>query len=305
MSQKNKIAVVGLGQCSLDTIGRIEKYPAVDRKCEVTGLTVQGGGPIATALAALSRWQIACAFMGIIGDDQFGAQIKTSLERAGINISGLKTRPQSRSQVAFIVAEKGSGQRNIFWQQPEGPPLSYREIDIDLITHARVFHTDGLFSEAALEAGKAAGAAGVPVVVDAGTLRDGMLELAGQADCFIASETFSRALVGGDAPGQACRELSKMGPELACITLGNRGYIAFHNGRIIKRPAYPVKAVDTTGCGDIFHAGFIYGLLSRWAVEKCLDFAAWAAAMSSLKVGGRAGIPMVSDWPGGSDQDRG
>jgi sulfofructose kinase len=301
LSQKDKVEVVGLGQCSLDTIGKIEKYPDVDRKCEVTGMTIQGGGPVATALVALSRWQVACAFMGITGDDPFGGQIKASLEQAGIDISGLKTRPQSRSQMAFIVAEKGSGQRNIFWQQPEGPPLSAEEIDIDLITHARVFHTDGLFSEAALEACKAAGAAGVPVVVDAGTLRNGMLELAGKANCFIASETFSRALVGRDAPLQACRELSEMGPDLACITLGARGYVALYDGRIIERPAYPVKAVDTTGCGDIFHAGFIYGLLNRWAVEKCLDFAAWSAAMASLEVGGRAGIPIASDWPGGPD----
>ena len=300
MGKKNKIDVVGLGQCSLDTIGKIEKYPAADRKCEVTGMTIQGGGPVATALVALSRWQAACAFMGITGDDPFGAQIRASLSQAGIDISGLKTRPQSGSQVAFIVAEKGSGRRNIFWQQPEGPPLSAKEIDIDLITHARVFHTDGLFSEAALEGATAATAAGVPIVVDAGTLRNGMLELAGTADFFIASETFSRALVGRDAPRQACRELSKLGPDLACITLGARGYTALYDGRIIERPAYPVKAVDTTGCGDIFHAGFIHGLLNRWAVGKCLDFAAWAAAMTSLKVGGQAGIPVVSDWPVGS-----
>ncbi len=300
MSKNKYIEAVGLGQCSLDTIGKIGKYPAVDQKCEFTDMTIQGGGPVATALVALSRWQIACAFMGITGDDQFGAQIKASLEQAGIDISGLKTRPQSKSQVAFIVAEKGSGQRNIFWQRPEGPPLSAEEIDIDLITRARVFHTDGLFFEAALEAGKAARAAGVPVVVDAGTLRNGILELAAQADCFIASETFSRAFIGKDAPRQACRELSKMGPGLACITLGARGYVALYQGRIIERPAYPVKAIDTTGCGDIFHAGFIYGLLNRWAVEKCLDFAAWSAAMASLEIGGRAGIPRVSDWPGGS-----
>ena len=299
MNSPPKIAAVGLGQCSLDYIGKIENYPAVDRKCEFTDMTIQGGGPVATALAALSRWQISCAFMGITGDDQFGTDIKASLVAEGIDISGLKIRPQSRSQVAFIVAEKESGQRNIFWQRPEGPPLAAHEIDTGLITHARVFHTDGLFSEAALEAGKAAKAAGVPIVVDAGTLRSGMLKLAGQANCFIASETFSRALVGKNSPRQACRELSKMGPELACITLGARGYVASYKGRLIERPAYPVKPVDTTGCGDIFHAGFIYGLINHWTVEKCLDFGAWSAAMASLKVGGRAGIPAVSDWPGG------
>jgi sulfofructose kinase len=57
-----------------------------------------------------------------------------------------------------------------------------------------------------------------------------------------------------------------------------------------------VEAIDTTGCGDVFHAGFIYGLLKNWNIDKCFDFAAWAAAMVSLKLGGRVGIPTLEDW---------
>ncbi|MGE5310482.1 MAG: PfkB family carbohydrate kinase, partial [Nitrospirota bacterium] len=54
-------------------------------------------------------------------------------------------------------------------------------------------------------------------------------------------------------------------------------------------------AVDTTGCGDVFHGGFTYGLLRGWNVEKSLEFAAWAAAMVSLQLGGRAGIPPLTE----------
>jgi len=73
---------------------------------------------------------------------------------------------------------------------------------------------------------------------------------------------------------------------------------ATYGGRIIEKPAYPVAAVDTTGCGDIFHAGFIYGVLKGWPLERSLDFAAWSAAQAALSLGGRAGIPKVKDWPG-------
>jgi sugar/nucleoside kinase (ribokinase family) len=65
--------------------------------------------------------------------------------------------------------------------------------------------------------------------------------------------------------------------------------------RIIERPAYPAEAVDTTGCGDVFHGGFSYGLVQGWDVDKSLDFAAWAAAKVSLKLGGRAGIPTLEE----------
>jgi sulfofructose kinase len=298
LNQVKNIDAVGLGQCCLDYIGKIETFPAVDSKCETTDITIQGGGPVATALVALSRWKINCAFMGITGDDRFGDEIRASLETEGIDLNGLKTRRQSKSQAAFIVVEKGTGHRNIFWQRPTGPSLTPAEIDFDLVTHARVLHTDGLFSEAALAAAQAARKAAVPVVVDAGTLRPGLLELADKTDCFIASEAFSRALVGRDAPRQACRELSKMGPSLTCITLGARGYVALYDGCIIEKSAYPVAAVDTTGCGDIFHAGFIYGLLQGWTAAKCLDFAAWSAAMVSRAMGGRKGIPRAGAWPG-------
>ncbi len=293
-----KFDVVGLGQCCLDFIGKIEKYPAVDQKCEMSALTVQGGGPVATALTALSRWKKSCAFMGQIGDDHFGADIRLSLVEEGIDTGGLKIRRQSNSQVAFIATESDSGRRNIFWQRPDGSALSSAEIDYKAIANARVFHTDGLFAEAAVEASRTAASAGVPVVVDAGTLRPGLLDLAPHTDFFIASESFAQALVGRHAPLEACRELLAMGAAFACVTLGARGYLAVDRDDIIERPAYPVTAVDTTGCGDVFHAGFIYGLLEHWPVAARLDFAAWAAAMVSLHPGGRAGIPRASAWPG-------
>jgi len=165
------VDVVGLGQCCLDYISSIAQYPEVDQKCEATGLTIQGGGPVATALVALARWNLRCAIMGITGDDSFGQAIRASLQKEQIDIQGLQIRPGGTSQVAFIVVERGSGRRNIFWQRPRGPALAAGEIDIDLIQRARVLHTDGLFTDAALEASQAARRCAVPVVVDAGTLR--------------------------------------------------------------------------------------------------------------------------------------
>ncbi len=70
--------IFGLGQCSLDCIGRIDAYPPPDVKCECSETVIQGGGPVATALVALSQWGISCAFTGVIGDDLFGSMIDNS-----------------------------------------------------------------------------------------------------------------------------------------------------------------------------------------------------------------------------------
>ena len=290
------LQVFGLGQCSLDYIGKVPAYPVPDSKCEFSDMVIQGGGPVATALVALARWGIKCTFAGVLGDDQFGPVIKASLEDEGIDTSGVLVRKGFDSQLAFIVAEPGIGRRTIFWRRPTGPPPNPEELDFGLLRNARVLHTDGIFPEAALAACQTAKAAGVQVVVDAGSLREGMIDVARCSDFFLASATFAEAYIGENKPLDACYKLAELGPPVVGVTLGSEGYVALDRGRVIRGPAYPVAAVDTTGCGDVFHAGFIYGLLENWSVDQSLDFAAWAAAMVSLKLGGRAGIPPLEDW---------
>jgi sulfofructose kinase len=296
---KHSIDVFGLGQCSLDYIGKVGTYPPADVKCEFSGLVIQGGGPVATALVALSRWGLSCSFSGVIGNDVFGTMIVESLVKENVDAGNIITREDCDSQFAFIISEPGRGRRTIFWRRPTGPALEPKEINYKMIKKTRILHTDGLFIKAALSACKYARENGIPVSVDAGTLRDGMLDLARFSDFFIASETFASALVGDNDPQEACYRLSELGPSVVGVTLGDKGSIALTDGEIIHQPAYPVKAIDTTGCGDVFHAGFIYGILQKWSARKSLDFAAWAAAMVSCYMGGRTGIPsirQVNDW---------
>lgn len=282
--------VFGLGQCSLDVIGRIPAWPLPDTKCEFHDMVIQGGGPAATALVALSRWGLSCHFAGVAGDDSFGRQIAGFLRDEGVDVSGLVERPAARSQFAFVAAEPG-GRRTLFWQRPTGRALAPSELRMDLLRACRVLHTDGLFIEASLAAAAEAKKAGLLVAVDAGTLREGMLDLARASDCFVVSEPFARALVGGDDPLGACRRILELGPRIAGVTLGARGYAAMFDGRTVVEPACAVEAVDTTGCGDVFHAGLTYGAVRGWETGRSFRLAAWAAAQVATRMGGRAGIP--------------
>jgi len=293
------IDIFGLGQCSLDYIGKVGTYPPADVKCEFSDLVIQGGGPVATALVALSRWGLFCAFSGVIGNDVFGTMITESLVQEAVDTENIRIREDCDSQFAFIVSEPGRGRRTIFWRRPTGPALESAEVNYKMIKKARIVHTDGLFIEAALSACKCARENGILVSVDAGTLRDGMLDLARFSDFFIVSETFASALVGGDDPLEACYKLSELGPQVVGVTLGDKGSITLTKGELIQQPAYSVDAIDTTGCGDVFHAGLIYGILQEWSVGVSLDFAAWTAAMVSCEMGGRTGIPslrQVEEW---------
>ncbi len=286
--------VFGIGQCSLDHLGLIASYPPPDVKCEFSNLLVQGGGPAATALVALKRWGADCHIAGVLGDDGFGVQIKNLLAAEGMDTSGLQIREKHHSQFAFIASEPALARRTIFYQMPTGEPLRPEEINVDILLKSQALHTDGLFTEASLFACRKAKEAGIPVIVDAGTLRDGLLEMAKMSDCFVTSEVFSAAFA--ETPTETCLKLAGMGVRLPGVTLGKKGYVALVDGHLIEKEAYPAKVIDTTGCGDVFHAGLIHGILHGWSAEKCLDLGAWAAARVSEQMGGRSGIPAIRDF---------
>jgi ribokinase len=285
--------VFGLGQCVVDRLGLVDRFAAPDEKCEYTDITEQCGGPVATALSALSRWGRRCALAGVVGDDAEGSRIRDQLESEGVDTSRLLVRRGSRSQHAFVAVERATGRRTIYWQRPTGPPPEAGEIESP---PARVFLTDGLFTAASVELARRAEL----VVVDAGTMREGTEALLPLAHVFVASASFARALVGADDPRGACRAMRERGVEVAGVTLGARGYVASFRDTVLEGPAFAVEAVDTTGCGDIFHAGLVEGLLARWPLERCFDFAAWAAAQAATRLGNRAGLPATpDDYPGG------
>jgi len=269
--------VFGLGQCTFDRMGVVERLPPADEKREIEAEYEQVGGPIATALKALQGWGRRCAAAGVIGDDPEGEAIRRGL--GGIDTSRLLVRNGARSQRAFVAVERGTGRRTIYWRRPTGAPPDPLEI---APPEARVFLCDGLYAEASVAAAKASKF----VVVDAGTLREGTRALLPLAHVFVASEVFARDFAGD--PRAAVRRIREAGALVAGVTLGARGYVASFGDTWLERPAHPAEAVDTTGCGDIFHAGLVEGFLSGWPWERSFDFAAWAAARAAEGLGNRA-----------------
>ena len=287
--------VTGLGQCSLDYLSLVDVYPHVDTKKEVLAWHEEGGGPVATALVALSRLGISCCFHGITGDDEAGRKIRQSLEGEGIDIKGLVQRKDSSSQTAFIAVEKGSARRTIFWRRPSGKALQHDELPEDFLSGSNLLLIDGLMMEASLAAVRRAREMNIPVLLDAGSARPGMYDLARSCNYVVASEIFSEGLGWKLTPQALLRESEALGARALTITLGEEGSITVSDGRIIRMPAFKVEAVDTTGAGDVFHGGYIFGLLQRWDLERVVRFASAVAAIKCRRMGGRTGIPRLDE----------
>ena len=290
--------VTGLGQCAFDNLFIIDSFPAPDTKKEIIEHETAGGGPVATALVSLARLGVDCSYYGIVGDDEAGERIRESLEIEGIDTDGLINRPDSHSQIAFIAIEKETGKRNIFWKRPSGEPYKPDELPDNFLDYADFLLTDGLMSKASIHAAKIARDKNVPVMVDAGRIREGMLELADLCDYFVCSEEFAREFAGNNDnfdPEETIQKMKTFKANTVTISLGAKGSITRHNGEIFHTPAFEVDVLDTTGAGDVFHGGYIYGLLQKWDIKKTVRFASAFAALKCRKPGGRRGIPTLAE----------
>lgn len=288
--------VVGVGQCAWDTLAVVDRFPQIDTKKEVLSWEEQGGGTLGNEMAALSRLGVSCRFYSVVGDDREGAAIRQSLLAEGVDISGVVARPGALSQKAFIVIDRERGTRTIFWKGPSGDPLRTEELPPDFLRGADFLLLDGVMQDISLFAAREARKAGVPVMLDAGKPREWMPELCRLSDYVVASEQFSRDMLGWkDDPGSFKQEVKKQGFRTTTITLGSRGSVTFAGDAMISCPAFPVQVVDTTGAGDAFHAGYLYGLLRHRPLEDTVRFASAAAALQCGKVGGRAGLPTLAE----------
>ncbi len=294
-ANREMIQVVGLGQACVDYRGVLFSYPQEDEKTELDELHMLCGGPAATAIVTLSRLNIPCTFLGSISDDNFGKKIFDYLAKENIDVSHLKITPGHTSQFAFIAVNKIDGKRTIFWHRGTCPHIQAREVDINQFPNARILHQDGLMVEASLAMAKQAQTKGITVVMDGGTMRDGTEELMSFVDILIVSETFATPLVGVAAPYEkVLKKLQSMGPDQVVITLGEKGSIGLDGQRIFRQKAFKVRAKDTTGAGDVYHGGYIYGVLQGWDMRQCMEFASAIAALKCNRLDVQATIPNLA-----------
>lgn len=286
--------VVGVGHCTVDYLGVVERYPEADAKTELSEFSMQGGGPVATALVTLASLGVQTSVLAKVSDDDFGKFIRQGLQEAGVDTSGLIVEPGRVSPFSFIAVERKSAKRTIYWTRGDVSSLEPSDLRLDLMDGARVLHVDGLQMEAQIAAARYARQNGVQVVYDAGSPRPGMEELIGLTDTLVSSERFAAEL-GSGALAESLKTLHAMGPTTVVITIGEDGSVGMEKEETYIVPALPVEAVDTTGAGDVYHGAFIFGMLQGWGLRERMRFANAAAGLKCRSLGGRAGIPSLDE----------
>ena len=288
--------VVGMGCAAMDVLAVVERLPALDEKVHAREMDRQGGGPVGTALTVVARMGLAAAFAGQVGDDFAGEFVIDEFRREGVNLRGEVVHPHTQSQISLILVDKKSGKRTAVSGRGELAEALCDRMRHELARKGKILHVDGYDMDAAICFADECRAAGGIVVYDAGSVKEGTLELLARTDVAVTSRVFAEKMFGHRDWEAACRALTEMGPSYAGVTLGEEGAVGLDGEEFFEVPPFPVEpVVDTTGAGDVFHGALDVGILKGWDFKKCMTFASAVAAMKCRRLGGRAGIPTFAE----------
>jgi len=288
------IDIVGVGLNATDTLIPVSRYPVSGSKVEIRSASILPGGQVASAMVACQRWGLRARYVGKLGDDAAADLHRAEFTKAGVEAKIITARDCASHQ-SFILVED-SGERTVLWKRDERLTLRPEELRREWVTDARALHVDGRDTAAAITAASWAKEAGIPIVADLDELYPGVEELLENIDYLIVSRDFPCKLTGEVDLEKALRRMQRRYKcLLTAATLGPDGVLAWDGKQFHHTPAFCVAVVDTTGAGDIFHAGFIYGLLQDWPLDRQLDFACAAAALNCMATGARGGIQTVEE----------
>jgi sulfofructose kinase len=289
MADLPKVDVVGVGLNATDTLISVPHFPERGSKVEILSASALLGGQVASAMAACQQWGLRTRYVGKLGEDHAALLHRAEFERLGVE-THLFTAPNCPSQQAFILVD-ASGERTVLWKCDPRLTLLPEELNREWIVNARALHLDGHDTRAATQAAQWAREEAVPVVADLDDLYPGYESLLPNIDFLITSRDIPTRLTNeSDLRVSLPQVHRRYGCRLAGATLGQDGVFAWDGKQFHYAPAYRVQAVDTTGAGDIFHAGFIYGFLQCWPLQRQLEFACAAAAINCTAAGARGGI---------------
>jgi len=286
------VDLVGVGLNATDTLISLTTFPTPGSKVEYRDPRVLPGGQVATTVIACQQWGLQTRYVGKLGDDAAAALHREAFADAGVETQ-LITVPGGASPQSIILINH-DGERSVIGRLDDRLMLLPADLDREWIANARALHIDGHDTAAATLAATWAREDGIPVIADLDELYPGVEELLEKIDYAIVSRDFPTRLMAEPDLEKALKKMHRRyGAVLAAATLGEEGVLAWDGKGFYHAAAYCVPVADTTGAGDIFHAGFIYGMLQEWPLERQLDFACAAAALNCMAVGARGGIQPI------------
>lgn len=290
------------GEINPDLILSGDVEPAfgqVEKLVDAAALTIGSSSAIFACGAA--RLGLRIAFIGKCGDDVFGRFMLAEMQKHQVDVSNVLI-VEGGSTGLSVILNRGVD-RAILTHLGLVADLQATDITDGLLAQARHLHVASYFLQTKLQTGlpalfKRARALGLTTSLDTNydpsKQWSGFDELLAVTDVFLPNEAEARSLTGAEDVDEAA---ARLGPkvEVLAIKLGKAGALGISESQKIQVESIPVKIMDTVGAGDSFDAGFIYGYLNDWPLERSLRLGTVCGALSTRQSGGTAAQPTLEE----------
>ncbi|KQP18227.1 PfkB family carbohydrate kinase [Pseudorhodoferax sp. Leaf267] len=291
MGEPTQWRICTVGHAALDHCFSIEAFPALPTKTPARAYRAISGGMAANASIAAARLGAAVRMHGAVGDDDAGDFLVQRLQAGGVNCEQLQRVVGAASSVSAVIID-AHGERQIYNHRGDALQRA-AALDVAVLHGCQVLMADPRWMPGAQAALRWARAAGVPSLLD-GDLspQQDLRALAALADWAVFSESGLASFAGHGTVADGLGEALQAGAHLAAVTLGAHGVRWQRPGGPVRSmPAFAVRAVDTNGAGDVFHAALAMALVRAMPDEQAMRFASAAAALKCQRAGGVAEGP--------------
>ena len=284
-----------IGQAAYDITLPMDHFPIENKKMRSQDKIECVGGSACNCAYLLAKWGIDTYFAGVVGDDYYGNRIKEELEKIGVNTKYLELSKESSTTSSYIINNTTNGSRTIITHRP-------KELVLDSVDVSETFDIillDGYekdFANKIIDNNPEA-----IKIIDAGSLKEATIELCKKVDYIVCSKDFAEDYTRRKVNFEDLTSLvviynllKKDFSNKIIITLEDKGCFVYDNGYKLV-PTLKMKAVDTTGAGDIFHGAFTYAIANKFDIIKTLKIANISGALSVTKIGGQYSIPTLEE----------
>ena len=274
----------------LDLLLSVENFPKAGTKINGSNLVIQGGGPIPNVMIGLRRLGFKTALISATANDIVGKLTVDDIKKEKVEHRYI-VRKRGYSDTAVGLIEIGSGRRTLVL----GRDLSVRASDLTTNKYPipRIVHLDGRDMAATMKLARWAKKVGAAVSFDIGSMRNDVSSVFPLVDHLVVADSYALPFTGCRTAKNAIKKLHKLCKGTIVVTEGIRGAIGVENNQTCFQPAFEVDAKDTTGAGDAFHTGYLYGLLKSYSFSKRMKLGAVVAALKCTVPGARKGLPTI------------
>jgi sulfofructose kinase len=298
--------VFAVGALLVDHVLCVGTFPPIDGGALLTQVIEMPGGVAGNTAVALARLGVSVTLGTFLGEDIQGASLRSKMKSEGVTVNAF-TMPDSPSPATYVVVDASNGSRRWFadlGRLLEAPwPTTWNKV----LCRASLLFLDGQPPQPALTGIAAARERGIRIAMDVSSLEyfneigwstEGLVAAIADIDIFMPSASAAQAISGMSSVENATRFLSRLVRAEVVVTNGAEGAVVATriHGWHVSAPT--IQPVDTTGAGDAFHAGYLFGRLSGLTPIKAAGLGTQVASCAVMKVGAQSGLPRLSQLAG-------